>query len=183
MSPPPKDTLRAMPRSIASWLSAMPFLTLVAIALDCRPGGHELVERGALDVARAGGRARARERAEGVQPQLAGPPLGRPEVVLLAVDRLGEHVGQADDVVVVDVAHEDRLQEQRLRAGRHQRLQVRLQRRLVDARRTAVDEHEVVAVMQHEAVAVFRAQDVEGERGHGYTDWIARRMSSIPWPW
>ena len=60
-----------------------------------------------------------------------------------------------------------------------------LERRLVDAGRAAVDEHDVLAVVQQQAVAVLGAEDLEGKRwfSHGYTDWIARRMSSMPWPW
>src|SRR5918994_2027716 len=150
-----------------------------------RRGGGEVVERDAPGVASACRRAGPGERPERVEPQLAGRPLGRAQLVLLAVDRLGEHVRQPDDVVVVDVADHDHLQEQRSRAGRNQLLEAGLQCGLVDTGRATVDEDYVVAVVEQQAVPVLGAEDFEGEGwlGHGYTNWIARRMSSIPWPW
>ena len=90
----------------------MPFLTLAAIALVSWPGALAVSSSRnfgwAISISR---RTRPGERSERVQPQLARCPFLRSAMRLLAVDRVGEHLRQADDVVVVDVADHDHLQE------------------------------------------------------------------------
>ena len=125
-------------------------------------------------------RAVAEHVVERVVPQ-AADLVGLRLVVVGELDHRAAEVGEALDVVAVDVADHREVDPQRAGASA-QLLEPRPQARLPGLERTAVDQAQLVVDVQQQRVAVERLQRLERE-DHAHTAWIARRASTTPLPW
>jgi hypothetical protein len=171
---PSKGRLSFQPSFVAWSRSSRPWATL---ATTERPevrvdgGGAQLVGVVAEDVV------------ERVVPERADV-VGLRLLVVGELDHLLAEVGEADDVVGVDVADHREVDAEHAagRARRAQLLEPRAHTRGVGVHGTPVDEDQAVADEDEQRVAVERLQCFECE-DRAHTDWIARSASTTPAPW